>query len=53
MVIYRPTTPSPHVKQFKRNYDKVVTASERKSEALPHFKWVDLKITCHNANRSL
>lgn len=35
MVIYRPTTPSPHVKQFKRNYDKVVTASERKSEHTP------------------
>ena len=35
MVIYRPTTPSSHVKQFKRDFDKVVTASECKSDRTP------------------
>lgn len=35
MVIYRPTTPSPHVKRFKRDFDKVVTTSEQKNEHTP------------------
>ena len=35
MVIYRPNTPSPHVKRFKHNFDKVVTTSEQKNEHTP------------------
>ena len=35
MVIHRRTTPSPHVKQFKRDFDKIVTASVSKSASTP------------------
>ena len=35
MTIHRRTTPSPHVKQFKRDFDKIVTASESKNARTP------------------
>lgn len=35
MVIHRRTTPSPHVKQFRRDFDKIVTASVSKSARTP------------------
>ncbi|MCE5213347.1 MAG: hypothetical protein LLF83_01330 [Methanobacterium sp.] len=35
MVICRRTTRSCHVKQFKRDFDKIVTAYESKSECTP------------------
>ena len=35
MVIHRRTTPPPHVKQFKRDFDKIVTASVSRSARTP------------------